>query len=561
MIKNIPTLLLLLAVVNVVSAQKKEFTDSLTGRSLDYLFQRIEDAESGSPLQALYLKSFLQRAKSGRNWEDRIDGYKNYVHHSDERLKLTYADSMVHAAKMSHDNALIGSAYLSKGIVYYGQKKNDLALDNYLIANNYISKSKEPYLVYKVKYNIAQIKYYLGFYDEAISLFNECAKFFKGSDSRGYLNSLHCLGLCYNRVGDLGLCSQTNALGIAEGQRLKNFDMVAYFEHSEGINQYFMHNYALAIKKINGALPEIARNGDFANQTVGKFYIGKCHWALDRRDKAVGYFQQVDMVFKERNYIRPDLRENYELLIRHYKSTGKLSNQLYYIDRLIKADSVLSTSFKYLSGRIHKDYDTKELLDEKKEILEALKARRHNDNIALAVISMLFLCLVAITYWYLKRKVQYRKRFEELMRDKEEHMKLEERKLSARAPFDVNEKASALMLKHLSRFEKEKGFLDRDLTLVKLAASFGSNTKYLSKVIFQYRGIKFVDYVNELRVLYIIGLIRNERNYRNYTNEALAEEAGFSSTQRFVKAFTKKTKISPSYFLQQIRKGDADECS
>ena len=545
-----------------VRAQKNDLIlpDSLAGVDSDYIFQRIEESENYSSRQKIYLRSFLSKAKTERNFEDIMDGYKNYIHHSRDDLKLTYADSMVYIAKKSGQKSLIGSAYLSKGIVYYGLKKNDLALDNYLIANSYITETDEPYLLYKVKYNIAQIKYYLGFYNEAISLFKECIEYFKTQDARGYLNSLHCLGLCYNKTGDFGLCTQTNAFGMAEGTRLKNSDMAAYFKHSEGVNQFALHNYALSISKINGSLPRIIKNGDFANLAVGNFYIGKSYWALGQQQRAISYFQMVDKTFAQKNYIRPDLRENYEILIRYYKSNKKLSSQLHYIDRLLEADSILDSSFKYLSGKIHKEYDTKELLDDKIEIQKALNARKYNDHISLIIITLLFLSLIGTTYWYLKRKSQYRKRFDELMQEKENSRILAEEKLLKTPAFDINEKASATVLRQLFKFEKNKIFLDKELTLVKLAASFDSNTKYLSKVIYRYKGKKFVDYVNDLRVDYIIQMIRNEKNYRNYTNDALAQEAGFSSTQRFVKAFTKNTKISPSYFLQQIKK-DAGESS
>ncbi len=71
--------------------------------------------------------------------------------------------------------------------------------------------------MYKVKYNIAIIKYFLGFYDEAISLFTECTDYFKEKNTRAYLNSLHLLGLCHNRIGNYGLCSEINKKGIEEG--------------------------------------------------------------------------------------------------------------------------------------------------------------------------------------------------------------------------------------------------------------------------------------------------------------------------------------------------------
>lgn len=53
---------------------------------------------------------------------------------------------------------------------------------------------------------------------------------------------------------------------------------------------------------------------------------------------------------------------------------------------------------------------------------------------------------------------------------------------------DINQDTFAVVLKQLEKFEKDKKFLEKDLTLVKLSALFDSNTKYLSKIIYYYRG-------------------------------------------------------------------------
>lgn len=119
---------------------------------------------------------------------------------------------------------------------------------------------------------------------------------------------------------------------------------------------------------------------------------------------------------------------------------------------------------------------------------------------------------------------------------------------------DINPEAVATVLKQLEKFEREKKFLDQDWTLVKLSAAFNSNTKYLSKVIFHYRNKKFTEYINDLKIDYIIELLKSDKKIRNYTNKALAEESGFSSTQRFTNAFNSRTGISPTFFINELKK-------
>ncbi|WP_374175300.1 tetratricopeptide repeat protein [Flavobacterium tructae] len=541
-----------------VCAQEIHFKipDSLRNKDYDYLFDRIEESENDSIKKSLYLKTFLAKSKTDKNQEEVVNGYKNYLHHAPENLKLIYADSMIYTAKKSKSNTLIGSTYLSKGILYYSRKQLNYALDNYLIADSYISKTNDQYLIYKTKYNIANIKYFLGFYDEAISLFKECITYFKEdkeNNDRGYLNSLHSLGLCYNRIGNYTLCTQTNEKGLREGERLGNDEMKVYFILSEGVNQYFLGNYTSAIAKINYSLPVIQKKKDFGNEAVGNFYIGKSYWNLKKSEKAILYFKKVDAIFDEKEYIRPDLRNNYELLIRYFKSKDNPKEQLYYIEKLLKVDSVLTSKYKYVSERIHKDYDTKELLVQKKSA-EKLLARKERDAfIHKGIIVFLFLFVVILGYIHIRNKKLYRRRFDELMKKDQATTKVESKNTNYGIE-DINPDTVALILKRLEKFEMGKRFLEKDLTETKLAISLDTNIKYLAKVISHYKGKKFVTYINDLKIDYLINLLKEDKKIHHYGNTALSEEAGFSSTERFVKAFSSRTGMPATYFMKELRK-------
>ena len=329
--------------------------------------------------------------------------------------------------------------------------------------------------------------------------------------------------------------------------------MESYFIHSEGINQYFKNNYATAIKKITYSLPVIKENKDFANESVGYFYIGKSYWALHKPKMALPYFRKVDGIFDAKSYIRPDLLENYELIIRYYKSQNNLKAQLHYIEKLLKANHILDTKYEYLSGRIRKEYDTKEIISERNNIKILLDRRKYNDFIFIAVITFLFFSILFLVYRHIRNKKIYRQKFEELMEKSETTTKVEA-KNTTNGIEGINQDTVASVLKQLERFEKDKKFLEKDLTAAKLTAAFDSNAKYLSKIIYHYRGKNFTKYINDLKIDYIISLIKEDKRIRNYTNMALAEEAGFSSTQRFTTAFFSKTRMPTSYFIEEIKK-------
>lgn len=337
--------------------------------------------------------------------------------------------------------------------------------------------------------------------------------------------------------------------------------MIPYFNHSEGINDYSRKNYSESINKIESSLDAIIENKDFANVAIGNFYIGKSYWSLNKKEKAVEHFQIVDNIFKEKKYLRPDLRQAFELLINYYKTNNNLDNQLYYIDQLLKADTLLVENNKYIISKIHKQYDTKELasekekiLIEKEEIANALKKEKYYDIIFVVIIFLLFIFI----FWQTRRHYRKRKIYEKnykLLMDELDGVKNKPKNKIEKEPIkDINSETIALILKQLERFENEKKFLEKDWNLVTLSAAFNSNTKYLAAILNYYRDMRIHEYINGLRIEYIINLLRTEPIYRKYTYAALAQEAGFSSTQRFANAFLVRAGMPVNYFIDQIKK-------
>ena len=125
---------------------------------------------------------------------------------------------------------------------------------------------------------------------------------------------------------------------------------------------------------------------------------------------------------------------------------------------------------------------------------------------------------------------------------------------SKETELDINPELVAAVLKNLEKFERNKKYLEKDMTLAKMASLLSTNMKYASKIIVRYRNRRTLDYISHLKIDHIIELLKNENKYRNYTNKALGEEAGFGSTQNFTRAFNNRTGISPTYFIKELNK-------
>ena len=204
---------------------------------------------------------------------------------------------------------------------------------------------------------------------------------------------------------------------------------------------------------------------------------------------------------------------------------------------------------QYLIKKVVKEYDTNKLLKAKQDIEETMNFRTMIGFVIFGVMAMVILFLV-------NRHFKNKRLFEELM--KRDTTKREMPTVSEENNRNVIQEISpdieTRIVKNLEKFERNKKYLEKDMTLVKMATLLNTNTKYISKIIVKHRGKGTIDYITNLKIDYIIELLKQENKYRNYTNKALGEEAGFGSTQNFTRAFKAQTGLSPTYFIYQLKK-------
>ena len=105
-----------------------------------------------------------------------------------------------------------------------------------------------------------------------------------------------------------------------------------------------------------------------------------------------------------------------------------------------------------------------------------------------------------------------------------------------------------------NKFEKDKLYKKSNISIQYLANEFNTNSKYLSRIINEYKKKSFVNYINELRVDFAIKELKANKTLRKYTLFALTKEFGFNSTESFSSAFYKKTTIKPMYFIKELEK-------
>ena len=517
------------------------------------------------------LNLYIKKAKKEKNFTELFQAYRDAVTYSKSKdRKLMYADSCLDAAYKSQSDDKVSTAYVLKGSIYYAkQKKYKLALDEYLMAYKYSKNTGDLYLKNKISYHLGVVKNYLGYHEEALELFKECTAYFEAqandksqhpfqifNNQKGYLNSLHQMTICYRNLKDFQKADSLINIGLLKTFNNKDFSQErSYFLKCKGIAEYNSTKYRSAITYLDESL-ELLKD-DFSWESLNYFYIGKSYKALNDEPSAILHFKKVDSIFSKHEFILPELRENYELLINYYKKNNDREKQLYYTTQLLKADSIISRDFAYISLKIHREYDTNTLIEEKGKLEKANTWG-----------GFLILCLVMIAGGLVLVLV---KRHKKEKTTTERYVELEEKLRTANyinpnsattsKSESIDDKKSQItqslkqdLLRKLKHFEDKNLFTQKGLTIQKLAIQFETNSNYLSHVINEQKGMNFNKYIGDLRIRYITRLLFEKNMYINYTIDSLAKECGIASRQNFSDLFFEINGIRPTDFIKNRKK-------
>ncbi len=104
--------------------------------------------------------------------------------------------------------------------------------------------------------------------------------------------------------------------------------------------------------------------------------------------------------------------------------------------------------------------------------------------------------------------------------------------------------------KLIKSIENEKLFLDPELSLAKLAGIIGISENNLSQIINSELGITFYELINNYRIEEVKKFLSNNED-ANILESAFA--AGFNSKTAFNTIFKKKTGLTPSQFIKNIK--------
>ncbi|MBQ0734569.1 helix-turn-helix domain-containing protein [Aquimarina celericrescens] len=572
---QITILILFIHIENSNAQTTPKFTipDSLAHLDYNDLREKsYKQLERNSKLAKQYAKIYLRKARVEGNQLEMAMGYAliGYAHFSKHEYekRIMYLDSAIESSKTLKNKKFPAFFFINKGAVYENSGDFKKALDNYLVSIEWSKKNEHKDLEYVAIHNIGILKRKLGKYEEAKAIFKKCLLYdiskekMTSRDSLSYLATLSELVQTYHRNNEIDSAVITNKKGFNPS---KGKNVLYLFKLNDALLQYYDGKYKEVIKDTDTLLPILLKTENkylFQKSYLINTYLyrGKSYKALNKLDSSISSFKRIDSLLQVDTYTIPEIRTVYTNLINYYKSQGDKNQQLFYVNRLLRADSILDSNYKYVSDRLVKDYDTPELLLQKEALIEDLEDKHTTSSIGILILSVVLGIGCVFLFLSYKKQKRYQQRFEELMATRtkpvqEIKQEVEEVKTKTTpASIGISEEIVNAILEQLDNFEQKQGYIKMNLTTSGLASKFGTNSKYLSKVINTYKQKSFIQYINDLRIEFIVDKLKTEAKYRMYTIKALATESGFNTTEAFSKSFYKKTGIYPSYFIKQFEK-------
>lgn len=497
----------------------------------------------------------LVKAKNKKDNLEIIKAFKKLMFLDEPKYLLKYSDSIISYALQSNHKDVIGNAYLSKGVVYYNKKEMVKALNCYIDADKYIAQSNNNYAKFKLKYVIAQTKYYLGLYDEALSLLLKCEKYFAAENDQAYVSTLHLMVLCHTKMNNFDLAEKNIAKGIEECIYFEFDDMKIFFEQAQAINNFYLQKYSSTLDQLKKLIDHFKYNKDYQNIMVLNFYTAKCYWEMGDKTSAISFLLEVAEKLSNQDYIKPEFRETYEMLIQYYSERNDDKMEMRYSKELIKLDKIIAQKYIYLSNTMYKKYDTRKLVQGYEK---SLKDSENDGFIIFWGLTSAPIIILILIYRNIYNKKKYLKKFEELMLINQLTTKTNVKAAQEIDISDISETVVQTAMENLLKFELEQRYLEVNMNLTKLSKILKTNIKYASRIILKHSGTKTVDYINDLKINYIIQLLKKNPKYRKYTTAALSIKIGFGSPQNFTRAFKSRTHLTPMLFIKHLQKAEKE---
>jgi AraC-like DNA-binding protein len=258
----------------------------------------------------------------------------------------------------------------------------------------------------------------------------------------------------------------------------------------------------------------------------------------------------------------------YRRMAELYEAIGNYPRALYYEKRYTEMAGNLFNIEKEQSineMKVRYDLEKKDIELERNQLL--LHYHRNATRIMLLVLIIAVVVLASVIYYYKQRSRFYRQIFRQTQDalHARERLRLAAESAAAEsatssAEPDDAKYASSPLSDEMGRklfadlealMERDAIYRRPDLSVDMLAEMVGSNRSYLSRIINEYSGLNFNNYINKYRINEAVSILSDTNN--DIPLKVLASDLGFNNLTTFYSSFHREIGMPPSRYRKTAR--------
>lgn len=483
-----------------------------------------------------------------------VNSYEYRVWYKAPQIALRYLDSIIQLTENHQLSDFPSRAYYLKGATLYEIDLPNRAMENF-IKGYYASVKYEAHEeTIDCLNGIAILKSEFGEEREAINLHRKALK---------YLEE-HSEVLEYYQWTKL-LTIDNMTLGFLE---LRELDSVKLYSRI-GMELSKAQNDTLTHQKMNIALAQANfYEGNYlrARDTINKYvnlydgikkadmlyYLGEIELRLNKPRNRIEKFQEIHNIIENDSLAVDNVKEVYKVLLEDAIEREDFEKQNEFLKWLDYYDTFKDQMEKEVRGISLIDFD---LPNEKaQQSLFQNQILEKERNLFLLYIIAFFLLLGTLYFLFRYNKTQ--KRLTLLMQNRIQPNTAAYGETKTKI-VNIDEETVDELLGKLDKWEKDKEFLNTNITQNLLAKELGTNSAYLSRIINIYKGQSFSNYLKDLRISYSINYIKdNPEIIENKSTIQIAEYFGFNSLDVYARTLKRKTGVTPGAFLKKVRQSN-----
>lgn len=530
--------------------------DSLVGKDYEYLHNKSIENYADTITASFYLNAYLTKATLEENRIEKSKGLSYLAYYAKGKKNvIRILEKSLKEIEGIEDKEVI-PIYIHIGATYPDYYEYEAGLNCYVMALELSEKAGYKNFQYFIYNNIAKIKEDIGKHDEALELYKKCYLHSKNETSNDSIDYIINLAASYRNVNKHDSASYYYHK-IVDASYQKETLLGSIVTINEGYNLYYKKEYLEAEKLLKKGISEMTFTaGNHKHYIQSQLYLGKIsNEYYQNKEKTKRYYINIDSLLSTTDLILPETIEVYDFLIDYYEEKKNYKEQLNTINKLLELNTNISSKNIKVADQLHTKFDTPQLLKNKENLIKNLKEETNSFKTNMIYLIICIALLLVLFFFQHNKHKKYKKRFEVIVSQFDEQKKdLTYQKIKS-TPKEINIDDAIVIatLERLELFETNEEFLQPNINISIVAKKCMTNTKYLSKIINTHKNKSFINYINDLRIDYILKKLKENTILQRYTIKTISEEAGFNNADSFTKAFKKRTGITPSYYLKNLK--------